>query len=92
VAEVGLGESFIVETINFRTPVIRRPEDSNPKNYREREETGPIFVRGIETGDVLAIHIEDIQPEGTQVACGGEILKRTPSWSSRTGGYTFPAV
>jgi len=64
VAEVGLGESFIVETINFRTPVIRRPEDANPKNYREREETGPIFVRGIETGDVLAIHIEDIQPEG----------------------------
>jgi len=64
VAEVELGESFVVETINFRTPVIHRPEDANPKEYREREETGPIFVRGIEPGDVLAIHIEDIQPEG----------------------------
>ena len=28
------------------------------------EETGPIFVHGIEPGDVLAIHIEDINPEG----------------------------
>jgi len=64
VAEVELGESFIVETINFRTPVIRTPEDANPENYREREETGPIFVNGISPGDVLAIHVEDIQPEG----------------------------
>jgi len=64
VAEVGLGERFIVETINFRTPVIRTPEDANPDVYREREETGPIFVEGVEPGDVLAIHIEGIQPEG----------------------------
>jgi len=64
VAEVGLGESFLVETINFRTPVIRTPEDANPRVYREREETGPIFVNGIAPGDVLAIHVEDIQPEG----------------------------
>ena len=27
VAEVELGETFVVETINFRTPVIRTPED-----------------------------------------------------------------
>jgi amidase len=64
VAEVALGETFLVETINFRTPVIRTPADANPEVYREREETGPIYVRGIEPGDVLAVHIEDIQPEG----------------------------
>jgi amidase len=64
VAEVELGESFAVETINFRTPVIRTPRDANPAAYREREETGPIHVRGIAAGDVLAIHIEDIRPEG----------------------------
>lgn len=63
-ATVDLGESFIVETINFRTPIIRSPEDANPPNYREREETGPLFVNGIEPGDVLAIQIEDIRPEG----------------------------
>jgi len=64
VIEVDLGESLLVETINFRTPIIRTPADANPENYREREETGPIYVIGIEPGDVLAIHIEDIQPEG----------------------------
>ncbi|MFO8008697.1 MAG: hypothetical protein R6V05_13280, partial [Candidatus Brocadiia bacterium] len=63
-AEVELGETFVVETINFRTPIIRTPEDANPENFREREETGPIYVRGIEPGDVLAIHIEEIRPEG----------------------------
>ncbi len=64
VAEVELGETVAVETMNFRTPVIRRPEDANPEVYREREETGPIFVKGIEPGDVLAIHILDVRPEG----------------------------
>jgi len=64
VAEVELGETFVVETINFRTPIIRTPKDTNPANYREREETGPIFVKGIEPGDVLRIHIQNIRPEG----------------------------
>ncbi len=64
VAEVALGEEFVVETVNFRTPVIRAPVDANPETYREREETGPVFVRGIEPGDVLAIDILDIRPEG----------------------------
>jgi acetamidase/formamidase len=64
VAEVELDHSFVVETINFRTPVIQTPEDANPPVYREREETGPIYVKGIAQGDVLAIHVEDIQPVG----------------------------
>jgi amidase len=64
VAEVVLGETFVVETINFRTPVIRNPEDANPGTYREREETGPIFIRGIEPGDVVRVQIENIKPEG----------------------------
>jgi amidase len=64
VAEVDLGETFVVETINCRTPIIRTPEDANPEHYREREETGPIYINGINPGDVLAIHIGEIQPEG----------------------------
>jgi len=64
VAEVDIGESFVVETINFRTPIIRSPADANTPTYREREETGPIFVRGVEPSDVLAIRVEDIRPEG----------------------------
>jgi len=61
---VVLGEPFVVETINFRTPIIRTPADANPQIYREREETGPVFVQGIEPGDILAIHIENIEPVG----------------------------
>ena len=64
IAEVSLGETFVVETINFRTPIIMTPEDANPKEYKEREETGPIYVKGIDRGDILAIHIEKISPEG----------------------------
>lgn len=30
VAEVDLGESFLVETVNFRTPIIRSEADANP--------------------------------------------------------------
>lgn len=90
VAEVDLGESFLVETINFRTPVIRTSEDANPTEYREREETGPIFVKGIRPGDVLAIHIESIRPEGH--ASGG--WWRKPEENSlleiRDGRVLFP--
>jgi amidase len=64
VAEVDLGETFVVETINFRTPIIRTPGDANPDVYREREETGPILVKGVGSGDALAIHIVDVQPVG----------------------------
>ena len=39
--EVDDGEPFVVETINFRTPIIRTQADANPSQYREREETGP---------------------------------------------------
>lgn len=74
VAEVELGKTFVVETINFRTPIIRTPIDANPEEYREREETGPVFVKGIEPGDVLAIEIVDIQPEGH--ASGGRLEER----------------
>ncbi len=61
--EVEQGES-VVETINGPCPIIRTPDDVNPAEYQEREETGPIFVKGIEAGDVLAIRIEKITPVG----------------------------
>jgi amidase len=64
VAEVALGETFVVETINFRTPIIRAPADANPATYREREETGPIYVNGVAPGDVLSIRIDAIAAEG----------------------------
>lgn len=69
VATVELGETFIVETINDPSPIIRTPADANPNIVKVREETGPIFVKGIKPGDVIAIEILDIRPEGH--AAGG---------------------
>jgi amidase len=90
VAEVELGETFVVETINFRTPIIRCPEDANPKSYREREETGPISVKGIESGDVLAIEILDIRPEGHASGGSADGSERGSFLEIRDGEVHFP--
>jgi amidase len=90
VAEVEPGETFVVETINFRTPIIRSAEDANPKSYREREETGPIFVKGIQPGDVLAIEILDIQPEGHASGGSTDTSGRGSFLELREGCVHFP--
>lgn len=90
VASVSLGETFVVETINFCTPIIRTLEDANPADYREREETGPIHIEGIDVGDVLAIEILDIQPEG-HAAGGPSDASDTRSFLEiRDGRVHFP--
>jgi amidase len=61
--EVENGETFVVETINSGQPIIRGAEDVE-KVFIPRQQTGPIFVRGIEPGDLLAIEIHAIRPEG----------------------------
>ena len=88
--EVELGETFVVETINFRTPVIRTPADANPKTYREREETGPIFVQGIAPGDVLAIEILNITPEGHASGGSGDDSKTNSFLEISEGKVHFP--
>jgi amidase len=90
VAEVELGETFIVETINFRTPIIRSAEDANPKSYREREETGPVFVKGIQPGDILAIEILDIRPEGHASGGSADASGRGSFLEIRDGRVHFP--
>jgi amidase len=64
VLTIDSGETIVVETINHMTPVVWGEEDLHPHGspgYREREETGPIYVRGAEPGDMLAVHVDDIQ-------------------------------
>lgn len=90
VAEVELGETFIVETINFRTPIIRSAEDANPKSYREREETGPVLVKGIQPGDILAIEILDIRPEGHASGGSADASGRGSFLEIRDGRVHFP--
>lgn len=67
------GETIVVETINHMTPIVRGPEDLAPHGsprYREREETGPIAVRGAGAGDMLAVRIEAIAIVGLPHAHG----------------------
>ncbi len=63
-AEISPGETLVVESEDalsgqLRTPADRRDKQampwSNPVN-------GPIFVRGAELGDALAVHIISIEP------------------------------
>lgn len=77
IATVELGETFVVETINDPSPIIREPKDADPEVVRGRQETGPIFVEGIEPGDVLAIEIIAIQPEGHAAGGGAEGRRRS---------------
>lgn len=90
VAKVTLGETFVVETINFRTPIIRTPADVDPPEYRERQETGPIFVKGIAAGDVLAIRFEDIRIEGHASGASSDETDRGSFMKVEGGKVHFP--
>jgi amidase len=73
VLTVDCGETVLVETINHMTPVVRDVNDLHAhgsKGYREREETGPIFVRGAKVGDMLSVKIEAIEVVGLPHAHG----------------------
>ncbi len=72
--EIKPGETIAVETINHMTPIVKSEADLHPHGsaeYREREETGPIYVRGAKPGDALAVHIENIEITGLPHAHGG---------------------
>jgi len=53
----------------FNPPDNLRPEDVNPA-------TGPIFVKGLKPGDVLAVKVLAIRPIGTGYAGAGSGAKR----------------
>ena len=76
--EIEPGETLVVETINHMSSIVYSEEDLHPHGspeYEERRETGPISVRGVEPGDVLAIRIDDIKIVGLPHAHGGGPLK-----------------
>jgi len=73
VVTVDPGETILVETINHMTPVVESEADLHAHGspeYREREETGPIFVNGAHPGDMLAIDIGTIDFVGLPHAHG----------------------
>ncbi len=76
--EIEPRETLVVETINHMSPIVHNQEDLHPHGsleYQERQETGPISVRGAEPGDVIAIRIDDIKIVGLPHAHGGGPLK-----------------
>lgn len=77
--EINAGETIAVETINHMTPIVWDEKDLHPHGspeYKERQETGPINVRGAKPGDCLAIRIDDIKILGLPHAQGGGPLKK----------------
>ncbi len=67
VLTVDPGATLVVETINHMTPIVRGPADLHPHGspqYRERQETGPICVRGARPGDMLSIRVDAIEIVG----------------------------
>lgn len=73
------GEIFVVETVDCFGGVVS-PENPTivPENHTLNPVTGPIYVHGAEPGDILAVNILDIIPEGVGIArCGstGQLAK-----------------
>lgn len=74
------GETVLVETISHMSPIVWGEADlaaHGTPEYREREETGPIFVRGVRPGDTLAVRIEAIEVVGLPHAHGSGPLAET---------------
>jgi amidase len=74
------GETILVETINHMSPIVWGEEDlatHGTPEYEEREETGPIFVKGAHPGDALSIRIEGIEFVGLPHAHGSGPLAET---------------
>lgn len=76
------GETIAVETANHMTSVVRSEADLHPHGsplYREREESGPICIRGAKPGGVLSIHIQQIDLVGMPHSHGrGPLVETYP--------------
>ncbi len=100
ILRVDLNERFIVETEDAFSGYIKRPEDQfspehipplrmNPVGMNPV--AGPIYVNGVEKGDILVVNIEDIEPGEQGVSCimpGVGPLKDSYSWSEGRGPFT----
>lgn len=76
VLEVNDGDEVVIHTCDcFENQIQDASQDFGTLDWeRINPATGPIFVRGAEPGDVLAVHIRDIQLEGRGVMTTGPSL------------------
>jgi len=73
---VDLGETFMLETIGTTGHVYERFESSiePPLTISGNPCTGPVLVNGVRRGDVIACHIQGIEPFGHTIAGTGSVL------------------
>jgi amidase len=93
VLEVELGESFILDTEDASSGSYRTPADAARLldawylNYTPRKAnplTGPVYIRGVEPGDTLIVHIEGVELDSQGVTFwrpGHEPLGDSLEWS-----------
>ncbi len=93
VLEVELGESFALETEDACSGIYRTEEDAARLldawylNYTPKMAnplTGPIFIRGVEPGDTLVVHIEGVELDSQAVTFwrpGHKPLGDSLAWS-----------
>ena len=75
IARVSLGEVFAAESDTCCRPVIRDYNDATMSNFRERTETGPIYVEGVKAGDMIRVNIRELRNIGgaTGARRGGSV-------------------
>jgi len=93
VLEVEPGESFALETEDACSGIYRTPEDAARLldawylNYTPKKAnplTGPIYIRGVEPGDTLIVHIEGVELDSQAVTFwrpGHKPLGDSLAWS-----------
>lgn len=93
VLEVELGESFALETEDACSGIYRTQEDAARLldawylNYTPKKAnplTGPIYIRGVEPGDTLIVHIEGVELDSQAVTFwrpGHKPLGDSLAWS-----------
>lgn len=62
--EVGLGETVIVEAWDAFAGRYTARKDEEDDETRANAATGPIYIRGLEPGDIAAIEIMNVKPVG----------------------------
>lgn len=94
VATVSPGETTMIETQDAWNGMYNGPEDMTPEKLRSRPRTnpvtGPVYVSGAEPGDMLAVGIDDIEPDSygyTRFRVDGGSL---PYWFSSPKGVFAP--
>ncbi|NLO87921.1 MAG: acetamidase [Firmicutes bacterium] len=94
VAELAPGEILVVETADLYAGQIHRPGQDWAKIDREKlcPATGPFYIAGAETGDVLEVNILDIKtaPQGVIALAPGTPEPEIHVVSIGEGGVTFP--